>query len=308
MILQRKTPVISRRRYRRLLEDPTIKLSDIAKQITRPNIVYRFRRFGTDEDNHWVESSHWRDEIEGICRFSNPDNFNKNDSNDSSIIFESMNVLKYMVTKQGKDLENLPDSYRGFLMQNIDNYKKSLGAKVQIACFTEADDLNIKMWNSKWFGDKGRGICIGYRVTDKEFCPSTIPFLPILYDNQIYDCEEVIKALIDLCDDKNDVTASQKMVCLGAVHTLIKLKKYRDEQEWRIIVPNRDEYKLYFDAGDDKKDFSANIESISIGPHMKNLPNYETYRELILRKGRELGKPVYQIKRDGEGLTKVQIQ
>ena len=90
---------LTKEAYRKLIENSKVKSSDIVRMVVMPKRVFRFRRFGTERDSTWKESNHWHEDVNGICLFSTPDSFNKNDDNDCKVYFDIETVFDYMFVR-----------------------------------------------------------------------------------------------------------------------------------------------------------------------------------------------------------------
>ena len=88
---------LSRCAYRSLIEDATLTAKNISKMLKTPEKIYRFGRLGNDENEAWKESPHWEDDVNGICRFSVSNSFNKNDSEDCKVYFDEEAILDYIL-------------------------------------------------------------------------------------------------------------------------------------------------------------------------------------------------------------------
>ena len=160
---------LTKEAYRRLIENSNDKSSDIARKVKIPKRVYRFRRFGTERDSTWKESNHWQEDVNGICLFSTPDSFNKNDDNDCKVYFDDELIIEHIYKYESKSvgiglsyqrLQTLKDLMKPY----ITDYKNSLQHKMRVGCFTVAGPSDTEMWNDPSFGDSGRGFCIEYRI------------------------------------------------------------------------------------------------------------------------------------------------
>ena len=87
------------------------------------------------------------------------------------------------------------------------------------------------------------------------------------------------------------------MVCLGHNHALFKPEDYKNEKEWRIIIPNN-RYVEYFGKADVyTKDFSPLMQAIYLGSEFRNTDiNGEMY-EYALEVCKKLHIPLYIMQR-----------
>lgn len=297
---------LTKEAYRRLIENSNDKSSDIARKVKIPKRVYRFRRFGTERDSTWKESNHWHEDVNGICLFSTPDSFNKNDDNDCKVYFDIETVFDYMFVRVSEPLnmhvnDNRIKILKESMKPEITKYKESLQQKMRVGCFTVSGPSDTEMWNDPSFGDRGRGFCIEYRIDNENFMPDGLAFLPVLYDDVPYDNTEAMKAIIDSKCNNNNGIAIDKAVCLGYGHTLIKPIRYEKECEWRLVIPVRDDgaHKDFFNIDrESKRDMSSVMTAIYMGPNIAELSEYKKYRTAILEAGRRLNIPIYQMTKE----------
>ena len=187
--------------------------------------------------------------------------------------------------------------------KDIENYKTSLQQQLRVGCFTTVSPLMTKMWQDPNFGDLGRGICFEYSVDDENFRPDGLSFLPVLYDDSYYDSTEAMYAVIEYAEDKNNTIAAEKMVCLGYGHTLIKNIKYENEEEWRLVIPIRDDgaHLDYFNVDNSsKRDMTNAIQAVYFGYNIKSLDEYQKYIKRAFDKWNALKIPIYELRRVGE--------
>ena len=272
---------LTKQEYRNLIESPFIKASDIAKKLILPDRIYRFRK---------LDTSHRREDLNGICKFSVPNAFSKNDNDDCRVYFNDEEVISYMYPEYGKKRIRSAMPQCKKIMQE---YKDSLQGKIKAGCFTSAGPLDYSMWEDINFGDKGHGFCIEYEVNDENFRPDNLAFLPILYDDNHYDSTEAMKAVIDFVK-YNTIESAAKLVCLGYGHTLIKPVKYQNEQEWRLVIPIRDDgtHLDYFNVdGESKRDMTPAIKAIYLGYN----ENCEIYKQEILTHWKNKNISIYQV-------------
>lgn len=294
---------LSKTEYRRNIEDVAISAKMLSKKVIRPKRVYRYRRLGYVENGNWVENSFWEDDVNGICMFSVPNSFNKNDNDECKVRFDNDEVFMHMFpgVKRPDDEE---------INEDIDDilnlYKDSLQTTMKVGCFTTVKPLSLDMWNDPNFGDDGHGICIEYKIDKENFYPDELAFLPILYDDKYYDNTPAMKYVVDFAKDNDNQNAASGMVCLGYGHTLIKPMRYEKEQEWRLVIPIRDDgaHLNYFNVNhDNKRDMSSAISGVYLGPKFQELDEYEKYKKAIIERWKNHGINIYQII-DDEGVLK----
>ena len=293
--------------YRKLIEDPHVTATEIARRIKVPAIIYRYRRFGRMKGNNWEETDFWDDDVNGVCMFSKPASFNKNDSDDCKVRFENKTLLDYM----GKGM-NREQRRAGKKMVNakLKEYKKSLQQTMRVGCFTAVEPVVCDMWYDLNFGDAGRGFCIEYEVDDENFRPDGLAFLPVLYDDKPYDNTKAMKAIVDLAQANSNKDAASLAVCLGYGHTLIKPQRYKKEKEWRLVIPIRSDgaHKGFFTVDNEsKRDMSSAIRAMYLGPNIEDLTNYKKYENAVISFGDKYRIPVYKILKNGSTLEKVKI-
>ncbi len=299
---------LSKSQYRKLIESPVVSARMLSEKIVKPDCVYRYRRLGHMNNGSWKENCFWEDDIDGICMFSVPDSFNKNDSDDCKVRFDNDTVLGYMSLGDRR----LADKKTNAKIDSILNdYKASLQKRMRVGCFTSVEPSSLDMWNDPNFGDDGRGVCFKYVVDEDNFYPDKLSFLPVLYDDSPYDSTKVMKFVVDYAKDNNNQQAANGMVCLGYGHTLIKPTKYENEHEWRLVVPIRDNkaHLAYFDNDHEKKrDMSSAISAVYLGPRFDELIDFEKYKCAIINRWRSKDVPIYQmVVEDGEHIKPVEI-
>lgn len=296
---------LTKKEYRELIEDDSISAVELMKRISVPDTVYRYRRLGAEDNEHiWVEAKHWEDDVNGVCMFSLPCSFNKNDPYDCSVNFDKTVIAKYMFRNYNRKLRRIASSKS---KKQLDEYIESLQKTMLVGCFSTNPPDSCSMWDDPNFGDIGRGICIEYAVDDDNFRPDNLAFLPVLYDDNRYDNTEAMKAVSDYAENNNDINAQRRMVCLGYGHTLIKPLKYEKEQEWRLVIPLRDDkaHLDYFNVNNEsKRDFISAIKAIYIGPSFFTLDGADKYIEAIIKKWKSNRIPVYQMNNENGILTK----
>ncbi len=299
---------LSKYEYRRLIDNQNVTAKEISKKVVKPNYVYRYRRLGRVDKDGWIENEFWKEDVDGICMFSVPKNFNKNDDDDCKVRFDNDEVLKYMYP----DYKSIGKETKDKILDELERYKESLQTTMRVGCFSSANPLSSDMWGDSNFGDDGHGICFEYKVDKDNFYPDELSFLPVLYDDNQYDNTPVIKSIIDLINDKNNQRAANKMVCLGYGHTIIKPLRYEKEQEWRLVIPKRSDgaHLNFFNRDHEKKrDMSSAISAVYLGPKFNELNDFEKYRYAIIDRWGNSGVPIYQIIfEDKESLKAVEIE
>lgn len=267
------------RGYRELLESETVKAAQIPEYFKK---VYRYRRLETPDGE---EVSHWEDDINGICMFSTPNRFNKNDPDDCRVHFDIEAVLEYMTAGKFHEMNKCVQCR---LFHQLETYKDSLQDNERIGCFTKAAPTEKGMWDDPNFGAGGRGICIEYNIDDENFYPATIPPLPVLYDDVPFDSTKTMIAMADCLRAEGTSEypkAALRMVCLGYGHVLIKPLRYKKEKEWRVVVPVREGNMSYFNIDHkSKRDFSSAITAIYLGPKFDDMKGAAKYREALENK------------------------
>lgn len=102
--------------------------------------------------------------------------------------------------------------------------------------------------------------------------------MKILYDNCGFNATDAIKNFVKweklesrgMQDSAIYKMRAGKMVCLGHNHALFKPEDYKNEKEWRIIIPNN-RYVEYFGKADVyTKDFSPLMQAIYLGSEFRN--------------------------------------
>ena len=294
---------LSKTEYRRYIEDEDITAKMLSEKVLKPQYVYRYRRLGHVDNGNWVENSFWEEDVNGICMFSVPNSFNKNDDDDCKVRFDNDEVFNYMFQGVKRpDDEEANAKIDGMLNE----YRDSLQTTMKVGCFTAVKPLSIDMWNDPNFGDDGHAICIEYKIDKANFYPDELVFLPVLYDDKYYDNTRAIKCVVDFSMNQNNQKAASGMVCLGYGHTLIKPMRYEKEQEWRLVIPKRNDgaHLDYFNVNhDNKRDMSSAISGVYLGPKFQELNEYDKYKKAIIDRWKNHGVNIYQII-DDEGVLK----
>lgn len=298
---------LSAQRYRKLIEDDQTKAEYISCMMKVPETVYRYRKFGSeDAAGSWKENSYWEDDVAGICMFSKAECFSGiNDSHDCEVNFDGKMVNDHICAGMNRAQRR---KKRKETRNGLEKYRKHLQTCVRIGCFTTATPFEHEMWDDRDFGDGGRAVCFEYRVNKWDFSPSTIPFLPVLYDDVPYDSTLVIEAIADTerypAGSYEHSVAESRMVCLGFGHTIIKASRYRKEREWRVIVPESDDGKYkreYFNVDhESRRDLSQAVAAVYLGPGFDKLEHAEKYRDALIRNWSSRDVKIYQmINEDG---------
>lgn len=293
--------------YRKLIEDKQVTATEIATRIKVPERIYRYRRFGKMDGTKWKETEFWEDDVNGVCMFSKPAIFNKNDSDDCKVQFDNKTIINYMAKDMNREQRR---AGKKRVNAKLKEYKMSLQRTMRVGCFTEVEPFVCDMWDNPNFGDTGRGLCIEYEVDDKNFRPDGLAFLPVLYDDKPYDNTEAMKAIVDLVQDNSNIDAVSLSVCLGYGHTLIKPKRYENEKEWRLVIPIRSDgtHKDFFTIDNEsKRDMSTAIRAMYLGPNIEDLANYEKYEKAVIDFGLKHKIHVYKILKNGNILEKMKI-
>lgn len=281
--------------YKKAVLSEYIKSSDIMKEITLPESVYKYRKF----DIQYLKES-----LDGNVFFSNPIDMNVNDPYDCKLEFDTREILKTI----------FPGISRGYcrkhpeVLDKLEKYKKSLQGALRVGCFTTCDCSKIEMWDNRYFGDNHRGYCIKYKVGSTHFYPHTIIFLKILYDDCGFDATNAMKNFVEwvklldngMKDDQNYKMRTVKLVCLGYNHALFKPEKYQNEKEWRIIIPNNRYLEYFGEENVYTKDFSPLMQAIYLGSEFRNSDKSGEMFEYALKVCRRLHIPLYIMQRNGE--------
>lgn len=117
--------MIKNEEYRKLIENPSIKLTDI-KLVSPPEKVWRYRRFGKWEGNEWKENEFWKEDISGICYFSIPSEFNKNDDSDCKVKFDNDEIIKHMIKGCNLRKSEIREELKKTLYKELNKYKKRI--------------------------------------------------------------------------------------------------------------------------------------------------------------------------------------
>lgn len=288
--------------------NPEIKASAILEYIDSPEKVYRYRRLGYDKNGKWERTLHWEEDIDGICKFSIPNRFNKNDNEDCKVRFNEKTVQEYMFREYNREIRRKLEKNT---KKEIEKYENHLQETMRVGCFTSVEPMNIEMWDDSNFGDLGRGLCIEYDVKKEDFSPMELSFLPVLYDDNPYNNTLAMKAVIDFCKSNySDGKAAKNMVTLGYGHTLIKPTQYEKEAEWRLVIPIRKggAQNVFFDVDkESKRDMKSAISAFYIGYNMEKLSDYNEFIARIKKNASNMKIPVYKIVKDDNCLQKQQI-
>ena len=292
--------MINYEEYKRQILDVNKSPKQIMKEIMMPQEVFKYRKF-IDSNR---EQTYWKESMKGEMYFSLPTKFNSNDSNDCKMQYDKERVRKEYV----REFEEYRKKGDNEIIRNswecLEKIIIKIRENLKIGCFTVCSPENAFMWENEDFGGKGRGYCIEYAVNEDMFYPNTIKFLPVSYMKNYIDMTEVI---IDFIHNIKSLEKAKILYANGYNFALSKLLKYKDEEEWRIIVP-RNRYEEYFNLdGKSKKDFSQVIKAIYLGTDYKQIDNSEEYKKYALRVCEQKNIPLYEMKREGEKLIKVQI-
>ena len=283
--------------YKKVVLSDYIKSNEIMKEITLPKSVYKYRKFDTQ---------YLKESLDGNVFFSNPIDMNVNDPCDCKVQFDTKEVLKTMFPRANREVRRKHSE----AIKELEKYKKSLQGALRVGCFTTCDCSQIEMWDNQYFGDNHKGYCIKYKVEPTHFYPDTIIFLKILYDNCGFNATDAIKNFVKweklesrgMQDSAIYKMRAGKMVCLGHNHALFKPEDYKNEKEWRIIIPNNRNVEYFGKADVYTKDFSPLMQAIYLGSEFRNTDiNGEMY-EYALEVCKKLHIPLYIMQRNDDKL------
>ena len=274
--------------YKKALLSPYINPRDMMKDITIPDSVFKYRSFGSYNDNIWTENPYWRESLRGEVFFATPKSFNSNDPIDCRLSIDFVQLAKRVMDK---DISNNPEAIKQ--AENIfEQYIDALQTNKRIGCFTTVDCTNREMWDDPYFGKNGEGYCIEYRTEKELFYPENIAFLKVVYDDNEYDATEL---MVQLKNFENSEIARVKTVCLRYNPFLFKKKKFEKECEWRIIIPEN-RYESYFGAENTYiKNMSSLVKAIYLGPNYRNIPQWNKKRDEALVIAKKMGAKVFEV-------------
>ena len=280
--------------YEKALRNKLIKPISILQQITLPSSVFKYRSFGFyDTEKNWNDNPHWKNSINGEVFFSTPAEFNSNDPNDCKL---NIDYKKLSWSLFHKHISNLKDIKK--IEEKWKPYIDVLQTNKRIGCFTTTNCTNPEMWNNPFFGDAGKGYCIEYNVSERYFYPNDLIFLKVLYGK--YDATELMYLLRHFKQDNEQCNELEKLInyqvsCLAYTPLLFKDYKYREEKEWRLIIP-KNRYTQYFGMEDCFiKDMSSQIKAIYLGPNYRQVPSWKEKRDFILQSAQNANFKVYEV-------------
>lgn len=237
---------------------------NIMKKVDIPSSVFKYRCFCRNTGDGIEEDPYWRESMDGIVFYSLAKDFNRNDPEDCKLEYNKKAIRNEIIKQLGCKGRT---SYQ--LNKKIDdlmgNYISSIRDNFRIGCFTSVSPEEWYMWDNVNFGGNHTGYCIEYCTSKDTMFPGRMIFLPVLYDKTRYDSTN---AICNFIRNGGKVDAIN-VISLIYNFSLIKLDKYIQEKEWRLIVTcNR--YCEYFNV--DKKtkiNFSNIIKAIYLGKDYK---------------------------------------
>ncbi len=255
--------------YKKLIFSEQETCPNIMKKVDIPSSVFKYRCFYRNTDEGIEEDPYWRESMDGIVYYSLAKDFNRNDPEDCKLEYNK-NVIRDTICKQlGHRGKKNYQTVR-FIDNQMQNYISSIRDNFRIGCFTTSSPEERYMWDDDNFGGNHTGYCIEYCTVKNIMFPGTIIFLPVLYDTVRYNSTKVICNLI-----KNGDVDALNVISIVYNFSLIKIKKYVQEKEWRVIVTNN-RYHEYFNVGEGKINFSNIMKAIYLG---KNYKEYDLYEE-----------------------------
>lgn len=292
------------RKYREMIMSDTKTPMNIMSCVDAPSFLYKYRCVLRHTDGKAVEDPYWREAIEGVCYFSLAKDFNRNDPNDCVLYYTERKIREAIYEScsyKGKS-DRFLDGKVDEIMQE---YINSIRDNFRIGCFTKNHPSERCMWETEDFGGNHTGFCIEYKTTRNILYPGTMILLPVLYERNTYDSTPVICSLVK---NKGININQLEIVSLSYNFALIKLKKYMNEHEWRLlIVKNR--YDEYFDEPNTyKKDLSCLINAIYLGRDFCKMDHDETKLSYIKGVCQRKKIPLYMMKENGGILSPVAIQ
>lgn len=270
-IYERKAIIMNNKMYKSLILSDKDTCQNIIKKIQIPSSVFKYRCFCRETNKGIEEDLYWKESVNGIVFCSLAKDFNRNDPEDCKLEYNE-NAIRDTLCKQlgysGKRSYQLVK----LIDDNMNKYISSIRDNFRIGCFTTNTPEEQYMWEDSNFGGNHTGYCIEYDTSKETMFPGEIIFLPILYDTVRYDSTKVICNLIK----NNGSVVSLDVIALAYNFSLIKMKKYVNEKEWRLLVTNN-KYADFFNV--DKK-MKVNFSNIMKGIYLgKNYKKYDANGE-----------------------------
>lgn len=196
--------------YKKMMYNLNTSLMDSVKlpNVDYPTKIYKYGHF--DNNGYWKETIY-----NGLVFLQKPLKFN--DPFDCNIRFDTKAWEMYFEEQAKKlyDTSNISDSQlKTIVSETLSQYfptlQKIYKEETFVSCFSEIYD-SILMWSH--YSNKHRGFCIEYKTGD-------IPFLPVIYTDEIYD-------------STNCIVAKDKKAALNILFHKSDVWNY--EKEWRIF-------------------------------------------------------------------------
>lgn len=294
--------------YKEMIYNPEISPLDIMNEIEIPKSVFKYRKF-VDFENPSIETF-WEESLNGTMYFSLPTMFNSNDSEDCVFLYDKDKCKEKILKKnnlpsENKEIFTIP--LINDIWTELDRIITQVRENIKIGCFTSLKPENEFMWECKEFGAEHMGYCIEYEVDALNFYPQKNVFLPVLYEENHIDMTDVVLDLINLSHNNDNLETHTTLMSNGYNFCLCKTNTYKNEYEWRIIV-TENKWKEYFDIDhSNKKDFSNKMKAVYLGADCDKLDCFEKYIEYAKKICNDKSIPLYQMKKESKGLSKVQI-
>lgn len=289
---------MNKKMYKNLIFSEQETCSNIMKKIDIPSSVFKYRCFCRNVGDKIEEDPYWRESMEGIVFYSFAKDFNRNDPEDCELEYNK-NAVRDALCRQLGYRGKRNDKFVNLIDDKMQKYILSIRDNFRIGCFTTRSPEERYMWDDDNFGGNHTGYCIEYYTYKDIMFPGEVIFLPVLYDSDRYDSTKVICNLI-----RNDGKVnSLDVISLAYNFSLIKLKKYMKEKEWRLIITNN-RYDEYFNIDKGKIDFSNIIKAIYLGKDYKKYDlNGEKFKYAVnICKLRNI--PLYEMMEVNGKLTK----
>lgn len=249
--------------YKELIFNEKVTCRNIMKNVDMPSSLFKYRCFCRNTDKGIEEDPYWKESMDGIFFCSLAKDFNRNDPEDCKLEYDK-SAIRDAIFEQLEYTGKIDCSFVKHVDNKMQNYITSIRDNFRIGCFTTSLPEEQNMWDDPNFGGNNTGYCIEYCVSKDIMFPGTIILLPVLYDAARYDSTKVFCNLI-----KNDGKVDTfGVIALAYNFSLIKIKSYAKEKEWRLIV-TKNKYDKYFNFGEGKVDFSKIMKAIYLGKDYK---------------------------------------